>query len=147
MTQLLIALAVMAVAGSVGLVLRRRRVVDAPMQAGYAVPTQLDRDDFAPGVPFVVAVFTAASCTACADVMRKAQVLASPRVAVVEVEFTAATALHRKYDIQAVPLVAIADPEGVVRAGFAGPVTATDLWAAVAEARGPGSSPEPGLGR
>jgi hypothetical protein len=34
-----------------------------------------------------------------------------------------------------------------VRAGFAGPVTATDLWAAVAEARQPGSSPEPQLGR
>jgi len=26
-------------------------------------------------------------------------------------------------------------------------MSATDLWAAVAEARNPGSSPEPGLGR
>ena len=56
-------------------------------------------------------------------------------------------ALHRKYDIQAVPMVAIADARGVVVAGFAGPVTATDLWAAVAEARQPGTSPEPDLGR
>jgi hypothetical protein len=147
MTQLLIALGVMVVAGSVGLVLRRHRVTDAPTQAAYAVPVQLDRDDFAPGVPWVVAVFTSASCATCADVTRKAQVLASPRVAIVEVEFTVAAALHRKYDIQAVPLVAIAGPDGAVRAGFAGPVTATDLWAAVAEAREPGSSPEPELGR
>jgi hypothetical protein len=35
----------------------------------------------------------------------------------------------------------------VVRASFVGPPTATDLWAAVAEARQPGVSPEPGLGR
>jgi hypothetical protein len=35
----------------------------------------------------------------------------------------------------------------VIRAAFSGPVTATDLWAAVAECRSPGSSPEPELGR
>jgi hypothetical protein len=65
---------------------------------------------------------------------------------VVDVEFGAMAALHRKYDIQAVPIVAIADGEGVVHRGFVGPVTATDLWAAVADARHPGASPEPELG-
>jgi hypothetical protein len=40
-----------------------------------------------------------------------------------------------------VPVVAVADADGVVRAGFAGPISATDLWAAVAEARSPGSLP------
>jgi hypothetical protein len=55
--------------------------------------------------------------------------------------------VHRKYDIQAVPLVVVADAEGVVGAGFVGPASATDLWAAVAELRQPGSSPEPDLGR
>jgi hypothetical protein len=33
-----------------------------------------------------------------------------------------------------------------VRAAFVGAVTATDLWAAVAECRRPGTSPEPELG-
>jgi hypothetical protein len=33
-----------------------------------------------------------------------------------------------------------------VRAAFVGFATATDLWAAVAELRNPGSTPEPGLG-
>jgi hypothetical protein len=62
-------------------------------------------------------------------------------------EVAARPDVHRQYHIDAVPLVVVADAEGVVRAGFLGPVTATDLWAAVAEARTPGSSPEPGLGR
>jgi hypothetical protein len=34
----------------------------------------------------------------------------------------------------------------VVRRGFVGAFTATDLWAAVAELRDPGSTPEPSLG-
>ena len=80
----------------------------------------LDRADFAPGRPWAVVVFSSASCHACADVLRKAQVLESDDVAVVDVEYTAAGALHRKYDINAVPVVAVADADGVVRAGFAG---------------------------
>jgi len=147
MVQVIVALAVVVVAGAVGLVLRRRQAVEAPTQPRYDIPAQLDRADFAPGVPWVVVVFTSATCTTCADVKAKAQVLASGQVAVVEAEYTASRDLHTKYDIQAVPILAVADADGVVRAGFAGPVTATDLWAAVAEARDPGASPEPDLGR
>jgi hypothetical protein len=65
---------------------------------------------------------------------------------VVDIEYPAATALHRKYHIDAVPMAVVADRDGVVRASFIGPMSATDLWAAVAEARHPGSSPEPDLG-
>ena len=147
MQQILTALAVVAVAVVVGLVLRRRRVVQAPTQPAVVVPAQLDRADFAAPTPWLVAVFSSATCNSCADVVRKAKVLASPEVTVIDVEYSASEALHRKYDIQAVPIVAIVDPDGVVQAGFAGPVTATDLWAAVAEARHPGTSPEPNLGR
>ncbi|MDO8390890.1 MAG: hypothetical protein Q7V57_10400 [Actinomycetota bacterium] len=144
---MLVALAVVALAVAVGLVLRRRQTVQAPTQAHYEVPAQLDRADFAATAPWLVAVFSSASCTTCADVVRKAKVLETAHVAVVDVEFTANRALHAKYEIDAVPIVAIADDRGVVRAGFTGPVSATDLWAAVAEARNPGSSPEPELGR
>ena len=147
MQQILTALAVVAVAVVIGLVLRRRRVVQAPTQPAVVVPAQLDRADFAAPTPWLVAVFSSATCNSCADVVRKAKVLASPEVTVIDVEYSASKALHRKYDIQAVPIVAIVDPDGVVQAGFAGPVTATDLWAAVAEARHPGTSPEPNLGR
>ena len=37
----------------------------------------------------------------------------------------------------AVPTIVVADEQGVVRASFVGPPSATDLWAAVAKARDP----------
>ena len=101
MTQLLIAVVVAAGAVGVGLVLRRRRTVAAPTQPSMVVPAQLDRADFPESTaPWIVVVFSSASCHSCADVVRKAQVLASSQVAVVDVEFGAMPALHRKYDIR-----------------------------------------------
>ena len=38
----------------------------------------------------------------------------------------------------------VGDADGVVRATFLGPVTATDLWATVAELREPGTLPAGG---
>ena len=71
--------------------------------------------------------------------MRKAEVVRSDEVTVDDGTFQAERDLHERYAIDAVPCLVIADPEGVVHAGFLGPVTATDLWAAVANAREPGS--------
>ena len=100
------------------------------------MPTQLDRADFArPDAPWLVAVFTSATCTTCADVVAKAAVLASDEVAVTDVEWQSQRDVHDRYRIDGVPLLVIADRDGVVRGSFAGPVTATDLWAAVAAAR------------
>jgi hypothetical protein len=148
MIQVLIAVGVLAVALAVGAVLRRRRTVDAPTQPTFAVPRQIDRADFSQvDAPWLVAVFSSATCTTCADVVAKAEVLRCSQVAVVDVEYSAAPALHRKYNVDAVPIAVIADRDGVVRASFVGPMSATDLWAAVAEVRDPGSSPEPQLGQ
>ena len=97
-------------------------------------------------VRWLVAVFTSTTCDLCRNVVDKALVLASDDVAVVEVEFTASRSAHARYAIDAVPAVVICDADGVTRASFLGPMTATDLWAAVAEVREPGSSPEPHLG-
>ena len=80
-------------------------------------------------------MFTSSRCSTCADVEAKAAVLASDDVAVEVIEYTAQRELHRRYHIGAVPLVAIADEAGVVRRHFLGPVSATDLWAAVADVR------------
>jgi hypothetical protein len=77
----------------------------------------------------------------------KVTVLDSRDVAVCEVEFGSQRALHERYAIDSVPLVVVADHEGVTRAAFLGPTSATDLWAAVAELRRPGSTPEPEIGR
>ena len=147
MERLLIALGIIVVAGVVAAVLRRRRTVDAPTQARHLAPTQLDRGDFAGrDRDWLLAVFTSATCHTCHDVARKAAVLACDSVEVAEVEYGANRTLHQRYRIEAVPTTVLADRDGVVRRAFMGPVTATDLWAAVAEARDPGTSPEPELG-
>ena len=58
--------------------------------------------------PWLVAVFSSATCTTCADVVAKAKVLSCSEVAVVDVEYSVAPALHRKYNVAAVPIAVIA---------------------------------------
>lgn len=149
LTRALLVVLIVGMAAVAATVLRRRTTAaDVPTQSARPVPTQLDRRDFArPEAPWLVAVFSSATCDTCADVIAKAVVLDCAEVAVDDVEYTARRAVHAKYTIDAVPSVVVADADGVVRASFLGPVTATDLWAAVAEARAPGSSPEQDLGR
>lgn len=141
--RLLVAMVLAAVVVAIAFVAQRRRP-DAPTAgASYEAPAQLDRADFErPETPWLVAVFTSASCSTCSDVWSKSQVLASDQVVVQQVEVTADAELHRRYRIEAVPIVAIADAAGVVVNSFMGPVSATHLWAALAEAREPGSVPE-----
>lgn len=148
MLRVLLALGIVVVAVAVAAVVRAKRRTDAPSGGpSYEMPAQLDRADFGrPDAPWLVALFSSATCATCAGVREKAQVLDCDEVAVVDVEFNAARDLHERYQIDAVPTLVIADRAGVVVRGFIGPVTATDLWAAMAEARQPGSSPEPDLG-
>lgn len=130
-----------AVALVASIVMRRRRP-DAPTQGGFQLPTQIDRGDFPqPDVPWLVLLFTSATCDACADMVQKARVVESREVAVVDVEYTANRDLHKRYRIDAVPSLIVVDAAGAVRTGFLGPVKAQDLWAAVAECRDPGSTP------
>ena len=136
-----------AVAIGVAWVVERRRRPPAPTNVGHALPERVDRGDFSrPAAPWLVAVFTSATCTTCAGVWDKVRLLASDDVAVHELEVTAARDLHERYRITAVPAVVVADAAGDVRATFLGPVTATDLWATVAELREPGTLPAEGCG-
>lgn len=136
MVRVLVAVAIVALAAAVAAIVRRRRASDPPTQGAFALPVQLDRNDFDhPGAPWLVAIFTSATCASCADVVSKAAVLAAGDVAVVEVTYQHRPDLHARYSVEAVPALVLAGEDGVVRAGFLGPVTATDLWAAVAEAR------------
>lgn len=136
MERLIVALAIAVLVAVIALVVRRRRTPDAPTQRRYAIPDQLDRADFVrPDAPWLVAVFTSATCDVCRAVHDKAVVLESADVAVADIEYAAERALHERYSIEAVPTTIIADAQGVVVGSFLGPVTATDLWAAVADAR------------
>jgi hypothetical protein len=141
MERIVLAVVLAGVAIGVAALLQRRRP-DAPVRTGYAMPEQVDRTDFVrPDAPWLVAVFTSATCNTCRGVWERTQPLASDVVAVQEIEYQADRALHDRYSIEAVPTTLVVDAEGVVAASFLGPVTATDLWAAVAEAREPGSTP------
>ena len=134
------------VALGVAWVLERRRPA-APPRDAYPVPRQLDRRDFPrPVAPWLVVLFSSSTCEGCAAMADKVAVLESPAVAVCEIEFSRARALHDRYEISGIPTTLVADAQGRVRAAFVGQATATDLWAAVAECRSPGSSPEPDLG-
>ncbi|HEX2047763.1 MAG TPA: hypothetical protein VHF27_08365 [Acidimicrobiales bacterium] len=135
MERLLLVALVVLVAAVVAVVMDRRRP-EAPTQGTWTVPAQLDRADFARAeAPWLVAVFTSATCDSCAQAVERAKVLASEAVAVDEAEVKARPDLHRRYHIDAVPIVVVADHEGVVRRSFTGPPSATDLWAAVAAVR------------
>ena len=115
---------------------QRKRQVDAPTQGASEVPSQIDRSDFVrPDASWIVLAFTSATCQTCSDIERKVRVLETNSVAIQILEYTAQRELHERYKIDAVPTVLMADANGVVQANFLGPVSATDLWAALARVR------------
>jgi hypothetical protein len=119
----------------IAIIVERRRPAP-PTQPKWAVPSQLDRDDFdGRDVPWLVVVFTSATCTTCKDVLVKARPLESPHVAVQEVEAVARKDLHQRYAIDAVPMLLLADAEGVVRGSLVGPASAEEIWLAVSSVR------------
>ena len=114
----------------------QRRSPDTPIRTGWSIPDQVNREDFlSPDIPWLVAVFTSSSCETCSEVLSKAVLLDSSQVVVQEVEAKKDKDLHDRYKIEAVPLVALIDTQGVVRSHFLGPVSSSDLWSSLAELR------------
>lgn len=135
MDRLLLVFGGLATAGVVAALLGRGRK-PLPAANTSSVPSYLNRHDFdAAASPWLVVVFTARSCATCAGVMEQANQLASDQVAVQEIEFSSKRALHKRYRIDAVPLVVIANETGVVQQTFVGPTGAADLAVALAELR------------
>jgi thioredoxin-like negative regulator of GroEL len=147
-SNVVIAVSIFVVVGLVALLARRRQVRDAPTQKIFTVPSQIDRADFKPsdtieGHPeWLIVVFTSSSCHVCADVWDKVQVVASSQVGIFKVDYESDRVLHERYGIDAVPTVIICDGAGIVQGHFLGPVSATDLWAAVATVRDPSTQPD-----
>ena len=141
-----IATAIVIVAAVIAWRVRRGRPEPPPRDA-YPVPRQLDRADFPRrSATWLVAYFSSETCGGCVGLGDKVKVLESLEVATADCSFEHQRDLHERYDISAIPMILIADHEGVVHRAFVGATTATDLWAAVAEVRSPGTSPEPDLG-
>ena len=144
--RIVIAIVLVVAVGAVAWSMRRKPS-DPPTRDVFPVPKQLDRADFPrPGTPWLVVLFSSATCESCHGLDAKLGPLASDDVSVCDVDFEQQADLHRRYDLAAIPTTVVADRDGVVRRAFVGAFTATDLWAAVAELREPGSSPEPDLG-
>ena len=147
MERLAIAAGIVVVVLVAAFLMRGRRPAPPPRDV-YPVPRQLDRADFPrPDTPWLVALFSSTTCDSCEGLPPKVAALESAAVATCEIEASARGDLHRRYEISAIPMTIVADADGVVRRAFVGAFTATDLWAAVADARAPGSSPEPAIGR
>ncbi|MDH3706155.1 MAG: thioredoxin domain-containing protein [Acidimicrobiia bacterium] len=135
MDRLLIVVGLVAVAALVAVWAQRRRP-SAPVRTGYDTPDHLDRGDFdRPEAPWLVAVFSSATCAKCAATWEKARHLESADVAVQEIEATVHRELHARYNIEAVPLIVVVDAEGTRRASFLGPPRTDELWASMAELR------------
>jgi hypothetical protein len=135
--RLAIAVAIAVVAVAVAAVVRRRAAPPAPTRTGHTVPDHLDRADFAdPEKPWLVVEFSSRTCLSCAGTWEKVALLESAEVAVQDVAYQERRDLHDRYGIESVPVVLVADAEGVVRSSFVGPPPAADLWAAVAALRG-----------
>lgn len=137
MERVLLAVGIAVAVVLLALVLQRRRP-EPPSQRRWAVPDQVDRADFErPGAPWLVAVFSSATCDSCATALARAQTLASADVAVQEVEVGARGDLHRRYNVEAVPTLVVADRQGVVRASIVGPPGEGELEQAFAELASP----------
>ncbi len=99
-------------------------------------PRQLFRADFPqPDAPWLVALFSSSTCDSCGAMRERVRALGSTDVAVCDLEFSEERALHERYEISGVPMVLIADAEGVVRESFVGPATAQTLRDALQRAR------------
>ena len=133
----MVGLAVVVAAAAAAYLITKRTRVEAPTQPeSYEVPAMLDRADFdRPDAPWLVAVFSSETCLSCQDAWEKARLLESDEVAVQEIEVSQHKDLHDRYAIDAVPMIVVADDEGVTRASFVGVPTSADLWAALAELR------------
>ena len=126
------------VISAVAIIVQRRKKHDISV-TNFEAPIKLDRNDFKDyASAYIVVVFSSQACNSCEGVVAKANVLQSDVVDVVNVDYTTTKgkALHKKYEIEAVPTTVICDVNGVVQESFIGSVTATDLWAALAKVRG-----------
>jgi hypothetical protein len=134
-TNLVVAVALGGAALLVAWLINRRKPKATPMASAHHVPDRIDRGDFArPDAPVLVAVFTSATCASCAAMVATARELASDAVTVDEAEAGARGDVHRRYEIDAVPIAVVADRYGLVCASFAGSMGLPDLRDAIAQA-------------
>ena len=126
MVTIVIMVGVAALAGGVAL-WQRRLHRPAPTSTVGEPPSRLDRHDFrAPEAPWLVAVFTSATCASCEAVWSELVRHESSSVVTQNVEVGAEADLHERYSIDSVPTAVIVDRAGQVAYAVVGPLAPAD---------------------
>lgn len=127
MERLLITLLVAAVAIGGAALFNHRRNRPAPTVMPGKPPDEVARDEFvSPEAPWLIAVFSSATCMACAAVWDDIRRFETPRVVTQNVELTADPRLHKRYRIDSVPTTVVVDTSDSVRLSFVGPLSPKD---------------------
>ena len=101
--------------------LANRRMPDSPSVPKSILPYQLDRSDFNdPEVEWIFVLFTSDTCNACDLVLNEVSKISIPNVVVQNINYAANKSLHVRYEIDAVPILLLADQQGIVQWSFAG---------------------------
>lgn len=120
MVTLLIVLAIAAVAAAVAWRFNGR-APDAPTTPQFAAPQQLDRSDFEhPDREWLLALFSSETCLSCHEAREALEPVRFDRVGVLDLPLETNKALHNRYSIDAVPIMVLADSDGVVRWSYLG---------------------------
>lgn len=123
MTSTLVIMAAVALSATTIAFWQSRIRRPAPTSTRGDPPTQLDRSDFrAPDAPWLVAVFTSATCSSCDAAWRELSAHESARVVTQKVDSIEDVDLHRRYGIDSVPTSVLADASGRVRLAIVGPL-------------------------
>lgn len=126
MTRLAVMLALALVVG-IAVVALQRRTTRPQVATRHHLPSHVDRGRFAsPTTPWLISIFSSATCLACAEVIGWARSLESDSVVVQDIEVDAEPELHHMHRIDSVPSTVIADHQGVVKLGLVGPLSPAD---------------------
>ncbi|MBN39682.1 MAG: hypothetical protein CL457_03315 [Acidimicrobiaceae bacterium] len=103
------------------------RRTDSPSVPKGSLPIQVDRRDFdMPDMKWLLVFFSSESCSSCIQVREILSGIPMNSIHIQEVSFPQGNNLHSRYAINSVPIVLIANLEGVVIWSYAG-VPPTDL--------------------
>tara|TARA_B100001029_G_C14996977_1_gene415620 strand:+ start:304 stop:711 length:408 start_codon:yes stop_codon:yes gene_type:complete len=97
------------------------RHTDSPSVPKSSLPVQVDRNDFdLPDMKWLLAFFSSESCSSCIQVREILNKITLNSIHVQEISFPREKNLHTRYAINSVPIVLIANLDGVVIWSYAG---------------------------
>ena len=126
LSTILLVLSLGSFATLVAYLVNNRRA-DSPSVPKSSLPVQIDRGDFEePHGKWLLIFFSSDTCNSCNNVRSLINDLTVDSFHIQEIEFPKRKDLHQRYGINSVPIVLIANEEGVVIWSFAG-VPPSDL--------------------